>query len=75
MLPTWLLLGLYDYRLKDLAVMEQDHDFFTTLQVDGLAQFFGLKELDSRTTPFQEGEDDQDIPTMHASSSPKDTNQ
>jgi hypothetical protein len=26
-------------------------------------------------TPFQEGEDDEDIPAVHATSSPKDTNQ
>ena len=35
--PTRLLLGLYDYRLKHLAVMkEEDRDVITTLQVDGL---------------------------------------
>ena len=74
-LPTRLLLGLYDYRFKHLAVMEEeDRDIITTIQVNGLAQFFGLEELESRTTPFQEGEDDEDIPTVHASSSPKDTN-
>jgi hypothetical protein len=52
--PTRLLLGLYDYRFKHLAVMEEeDRNVITTLQVDGLAQFFGLEELESRTTPFQ----------------------
>jgi hypothetical protein len=36
--PTRLLLGLYDYRFKHLAVMkEEDRDVITTLQVDGLA--------------------------------------
>ena len=51
-----LLLGLYDYRFKHLAIMEQeDCDVLTTLQTDGLAQLFGSKELESRTTPFQEG--------------------
>jgi hypothetical protein len=54
--PTRLLLGLYNYRFKHLAVMEEeDRDVITTLQVNGLAQFFGLEELESRTTPFQEG--------------------
>jgi hypothetical protein len=54
---------------------EEDRDVITTLQVDGLTQFFGPQELDLRTTPFQEGEDDEDMPIMHASSSTKDTNQ
>jgi hypothetical protein len=44
-LPTRLLLGLYE---------EEDRDVITTLQVDGLAQFCGLEELESRITPFQE---------------------
>jgi len=60
--PTRLLLGLYDYIFKHLAVMEEEEcDIITTLQVDGLAQFFGLQELESRTTLFQEGEGDEDI--------------
>jgi hypothetical protein len=29
----------------------------------------GLEESESRTTPFQEGKDDEDISTVHASSS------
>jgi hypothetical protein len=45
----------------------------TSFNVADLSPFFGLEE--SRTTPFQEGEDDEDIPVVHASSSPKDTNQ
>jgi hypothetical protein len=45
----------------------------TSFNVADLFPFFGLEEL--RMTPFQEGEDDEDIPTVHASSSPKDTNQ
>jgi len=61
-----LLLGLYDYRFKHLAIIEQEHcDVITTLQTDGLAQLFGSEESESRTTPFQEGEDDEDIPTHH----------
>ena len=42
--PTRLLLGLYDYRFKHLAVMEEDCDVITTLQLDGLAQFIGTQE-------------------------------
>jgi len=34
-----------------------------------LSPFYGLEE--SRTTPFQEREDDEDIPTVHATSSVK----
>jgi len=64
--PTRILLSLYDYRLKHLAVMEeQDRDVITTLQVDGLAQLFGSEELESRMTPFQEGEDDEDMIAQH----------
>jgi len=60
--PTRLLLGLYDYRFKHLAMMEEeDPNVITTIQVDGLAQFFGPQELESRITPFQEGEDDENI--------------
>jgi hypothetical protein len=44
---------------------EKDHDVITTLQVDGLAQFFAPQDSESRTTPFQEGEDDDDIPAHH----------
>ena len=40
---------------------EGDREVITTLQVDGLAQLFGSEELESRTTPFQEGEDDEDM--------------
>ena len=45
----------------------------TSFNVVDLSPFFGLEEL--RMTPFQEGEDDEDIPAVHVSSSPKDTNQ
>jgi hypothetical protein len=45
----------------------------TSFNVADLSSFLGLEE--SRTTPFQEGEDDEDILAMHASSSSKDTNQ
>jgi hypothetical protein len=44
---------------------QEDCDVITTLQTDGLAQLFGSEELESRTTPFQEGEDDEDMPTHH----------
>jgi len=53
---TRVLLGLYDYRFKHLAIMEQeDCNVITTLQTDGLAQLFGSEELELRTTSFQEG--------------------
>jgi hypothetical protein len=45
----------------------------TSFNVASLSSFFGLEE--SRTTPFQEEENDEDIPAMHTNSSPKDTNQ
>jgi hypothetical protein len=45
----------------------------TSFTVADLSPFFGLEE--SRMTPFQEREDEEDIPAVHASSSPKDTNQ
>jgi hypothetical protein len=45
----------------------------TSFNVANLSPFFGLEEL--RTTPFQEGEDDEDILAVHTSSSPNDTNQ
>jgi len=65
---TRLLLGLYDYRFKHLPIMEQeDCDIITTLQTDGLAQLFGSEELESRMTPFQEGEDDMTMPTSKMS--------
>ena len=45
----------------------------TSFNIADLSSFFGLEE--SRMTPFQEGKDDEDIPAVHASSSPNDTNQ
>jgi hypothetical protein len=72
--PTRLLLGLHDYRFKHLAVMEEENcnkNIGSTLV--GLAQLLGLEESVSRTTPFQEGEDDEDISTVHASSSINDS--
>jgi len=68
---TRLLLGLYDYRFKHLAIMEQeDCDVITTFQTDGLAQLFGSEKLESRTTPFQEGEDDMTTPASKMSQAP-----
>jgi hypothetical protein len=41
---TRLLLGLYNYRFKHIAVMEEEyHDIITTLQVIRLLQLFGNK--------------------------------
>jgi hypothetical protein len=48
---------------------EEDCDIVTTLRIASQAPFFGLEESKSRTTPFQEGKDDEDISTIHASSS------
>ena len=45
----------------------------TNFNVTDLSLFFRLEE--SRTTPFQEGKDDVDIPAMHTYSSPNATNQ
>ena len=36
--------------------------------MDGLAQFFGPQELESRTTLFQEGKDDEDISARYVPS-------
>jgi hypothetical protein len=41
----------------------------TSFNVTNLTPFFGLEKSESRTTPFQEGEDDEDISMVHASSS------
>lgn len=55
--PTRLLYGLYDYRFKHLAMMqEEDRDVIKIIQVDGLAQIFGSEDSESRTTHFQERE-------------------
>ena len=63
--PPRLLFGLYDYRFKHLAVMGGENcDVITNLQVNGLSQFFGSEESESRTTPFQEGEDDKYMPLV-----------
>ena len=45
----------------------------TSLNIADLSSFFGLEEL--RINPSQEGKDDEDIPAVHASSRPNDTNQ
>jgi hypothetical protein len=45
-------------------VIEEYQDVITILQVSG--QFFGIEDLESRVTPFQDREDDVNIPTHHA---------
>jgi hypothetical protein len=66
--PTRLLLGLYDYRFKHVAVMEEEYqDIITTLQVIRLLQLFGQQELESRTNPFKGREDDMTMPALTAS--------
>ena len=73
-----LLLGLYDYRLKHLAILEEinttttskfyfsyndDYGVSTTFNVADLAPYIGLEESESRTTPFRGGDDDEAIST------------
>lgn len=43
---------------------EEDHDVITNQHVGGQAQYFELEELESRTTPFQEGENDVHMPSL-----------
>ena len=40
-----------------------DYGVSTTFNVADLTPYFGLEESESRTTPFQEGEDDEAIST------------
>ena len=55
--------GLYDYRFKHLAVMEEvDGNRDKAFSPIGLAQLLGLDGLESRTTPFQGEEDDMTTP-------------
>jgi hypothetical protein len=51
--PIRLLLGLYDYRFKHIAVIEEEyHDIITTLQVIRLLQLFGQQELRVKDDSF-----------------------
>ena len=52
---------------------QEDCDVITTLQTDVLAQLFGSEELESRTTPFQEEEDDMTMPANKMSHAPSQT--
>jgi hypothetical protein len=56
-------------RINDNAYkidLPNDYGVSTKFNVADLAPYFGDEELESRTTPFQEGEDDADIPTVQA---------
>jgi hypothetical protein len=62
--------------------LPEDYGVSTSFNVVDLTPFFGLEESESRTTLFQEREDDEDVPMVHASSNInhppsniKDTNQ
>jgi hypothetical protein len=62
--PIRLLLGLYDYRFKHIAVMEEgDCNRNIASTPVGLAQFLDFDGLESRTTLFQGGEDDMTTTT------------
>ena len=46
--------------------LPKDYGVSTTFNVADLTPYFGPEESESRTTPFQEGEDDEAISTNHA---------
>ena len=48
---------------------EEVVDDIIRLHAAGLAKFFDLEGIKSRMTPFQEGENDEDIPVMTTPSS------
>ena len=53
-------------RINDNAYkieLPEDYSVSTTFNVADLTPYFGLEESESRTTPFQEGEDDEAIST------------
>jgi hypothetical protein len=43
--------------------LSEDYGVSSTFNVSDLSSYFG--PLESRTTPFQEGEDDEDIPAIN----------
>jgi hypothetical protein len=44
--------------------LPEDYGVSTTFNVADLTPYIGPKESESRMTPFQEGEDDEDIPAI-----------
>ena len=48
---------------NDFNNQDDDHGASTMFNVVDLTPYFGLEESESRTTPFQEGEDDEAIST------------
>ena len=53
-----------------IELPEDDYGVRSTFNVADLSPFFGADDLVSRTTPFQEGEDDEGIPTTPSSPPP-----
>jgi hypothetical protein len=61
--PFKVLVKINDNAYK--IELQVDYGVSTTFNVADLSPFFGDEVLESRTTPFQEAEDDADIPPIH----------
>jgi hypothetical protein len=58
----WVLAKINDNTYK--IELPEDYGVSTTFNVADLTPYFGPEESESRMTPFQEGEDDEDIPII-----------